>query len=177
MMAASMTHQQIELSELLLGFTEQSIPDSIQVSGLCLDSRILNPGDLFLACSGHETHGANYISQAVEAGAVAIAYEADYSLELPKLSIPVISIDKLHAKVGEIAHRFYQYPSNDLKVIGITGTNGKTSVAWFLAEILSHDKQAVGMIGTLGKGLFGKLEKKNLFVFAFTFAILIIINC
>ncbi len=158
MMVAFNSHLSIELSELLAGFTDQLVPDAIHVTGLCLDSRTLKAGDLFLACSGNQTHGANYISKAVAAGAIAIVYEADYSLELPKLNIPVISIENLHAKVGEIAHRFYQYPSNDLKVIGITGTNGKTSVAWFLSEILNQTEKPVGMIGTLGKGLFGSLE-------------------
>lgn len=158
MMTASNYQTGMRLSQLLDGLSDQPIREDITVHGLTLDSREVTTGDVFIALSGTQQHGADYIPAAVEAGASAIIYEADYTLELPKLTIPIISVDQLTKKAGEIAHRFYQLPSNDIRVIGITGTNGKTSTAWFLAQALQRDNDSVGFIGTLGTGLFGELQ-------------------
>ncbi len=159
MMAAENTHTVITLDTLLSDLTTQAIPLEIQLSGLSLDSRKVKKGDLFIALSGTQQHGANFIPAAIEAGAAAIVIEANYTLQLPKLKVPLISIDALSAKIGEIAHRFYHCPSEEINVIGITGTNGKTSTAWFFAQSLHSEKTPVGFIGTLGKGYIDNLEE------------------
>ena len=158
MMTADQNAYSMSLKQLLDDFCDQNLTDNIRITGLTLDSRKVSVGDLFIACAGTQQHGAEFIPAAVKAGAVAIVYEADYPLQLPKLPVPIISIKNLGVIAGQIANRFYQYPSERINVIGITGTNGKTSTSWFLAESLHADNNPVGMIGTLGTGLFGNLQ-------------------
>lgn len=151
------------LTYLLQGLVQDDISERIEVTGISMDSRCLQPGDLFMACSGTQQHGARYISDAVKAGAVAVVVDADYELDLPRPKVPMIVVNDLSEKAGEIAHRFYDKPSESIAVIGITGTNGKTSTAWFIAQVLSSAKQSansrtVGFIGTLGTGLIDNLK-------------------
>ena len=147
-----------QLQDLLSGFVLIKEQHNVEITGLALDSREVKPGDLFVALAGTQQHGAEFIPAAEKAGAAAILYEAGYELELPKLDLPLISMAGLSEQAGHIAHRFYAEPSKKLKVIGITGTNGKTSSSWFMAQALQQDKQSVGVIGTLGTGLFGDLS-------------------
>ena len=161
MMAAEHQQYSMTLQQLLEGLSEIDTSININVTGLAVDSRKVSAGDLFIAFSGTNQHGAEFIPAAVKAGAAAIVYEADYPLELPKLSVPIISVKNLKQKAGVIAHRFYQQPSERIDVIGITGTNGKTSTAWFLAQCLQTQNEAVGFIGTLGTGLYGNLQTAN----------------
>ena len=101
---------------------------NLAVSGLCNDSRQLRPGDLFLAVPGRRTSGAQHIAQAVADGAAAVLVDA--ALAPPAgMAVPVLALPDLAARQGVIAARFHGEPSHALKVIGITGTNGKTSVA------------------------------------------------
>ncbi|MDI1352553.1 MAG: Mur ligase domain-containing protein, partial [bacterium] len=116
------------------------------------DSRLIEPGDLFIAYPGEKTDGRLYISKAVSAGAVAVIYEPKdlpNDLELPK-TVPCVAMSHVAEKLAEIAHRFYANPSQFLEVIGITGTNGKTTIAYQLAQ--AHDllKQKAAYIGTIG---------------------------
>ncbi|MDY6993202.1 MAG: UDP-N-acetylmuramoyl-L-alanyl-D-glutamate--2,6-diaminopimelate ligase, partial [Pseudomonadota bacterium] len=125
------------------------------ISGLALDSRHIQPGYVFLALQGHKTHGEHYIQIALERGAQAILKEAT-TAELTWLNhhIPCISVPQLSQKVGHLAAHFYGYPAKQLRVIGVTGTNGKTSTTHFIAQLLPR----CGLIGTLGYGLYGALN-------------------
>lgn len=139
------------LDALLDGFA--SAP-SLPVNDIALDSRRLRPGSLFLACAGTGRHGLNFHSQAVAAGAVAIAYDASTAEVVPADSeLPLVPVDDLAAHVGKIADRFFASPSLDLQVVGVTGTNGKTTVAWLLAQCLAGLKRRCGYSGTLGFGI------------------------
>ncbi len=163
MMTVRNLQKQKTLASLLRGLTEADIYDPLEISGLSMDSRSIQSGDLFLACSGTQQHGARYIPDAVEAGASAIVIDAGYELDLPRPEIPMISLKNLSGKVGVIAHRFYDRPSESIHVVGITGTNGKTSTAWFVAQVLSMHGQGVaaqqaGFIGTLGTGFVNNLK-------------------
>lgn len=140
----------MRLSELL---PIAAAADSV-ISGLALDSRQIQPGYVFLALQGHKTHGEHYIQTALERGAQAILKEATVA-ELTWLNqhIPCISVPQLSQKVGHLAAQFYGYPTKQLRVIGVTGTNGKTSTTHFIAQLLPQ----CALIGTLGYGVYGQL--------------------
>lgn len=162
MMAAqrSDTNEPIWLSALLEGIAEVPAGSDRAVMGLTADSRRVRPGDLFFACRGIKTKGHEFICDAVRYGAVAVVYEAP-SDTLPALPVrvPLIGVADLPFKMGLIADRFYGHPSSSVSVIGVTGTNGKTSTSHFIAHALSKGVAApCGLIGTLGSGLYGNLN-------------------
>ncbi|MGB6242904.1 MAG: bifunctional UDP-N-acetylmuramoyl-L-alanyl-D-glutamate--2,6-diaminopimelate ligase MurE/UDP-N-acetylmuramoyl-tripeptide--D-alanyl-D-alanine ligase MurF [Castellaniella sp.] len=116
---------------------------------LCLDSRQIQPGDVFFACPGIAADGRAYMEQAAAAGAAAIVCAAGGS-HTPPDAVPVLMVDGLNALLGEIAHLWYGRPSDALTVIAVTGTNGKTSTARWLADALNAEGMPCGTIGTLG---------------------------
>jgi UDP-N-acetylmuramoyl-L-alanyl-D-glutamate--2,6-diaminopimelate ligase len=149
---------QRRLSNLLQGLA--SVPQELdrEIGRLTLDSRAVQPGGLFLACQGAQSHGLVYAEQAYRQGAVAIAWEpVDAALEARaaalarRLDIALLRIPKLARLASLIAARFYDFPSRQLQVVGITGTNGKTSVSHLLAQALQPHTPC-GIIGTLGVG-------------------------
>lgn len=133
---------------------QQFISPDLKVSGLAIDSREIQVGDVFLALVGHQKHGYEFARQAEQNGAVAILAETPLPQELggQTVDIPVYEIDQLSQQLGHLAAGFYQYPSKDLKVIAVTGTNGKTSTAWLLTQALEHLEQKAAYMGTLGVG-------------------------
>ena len=153
----------MRLKELLEGFI--SFPTSTletaedrQITGLALDSREVIEGNVFIALAGAKQHGLVHVGQALDKGACAVVYEPTgdrkHLAEHIK-NVPMIAVDKLGLKLGAIAARFYGDPSRFMNVIGITGTNGKTSCSQFLSQMLDD----CGIIGTLGWGEWGKLSK------------------
>ena len=122
-----------------------------EIQGLALDSRRVKAGDLFLACAGRQHDGRRHIEQAVAAGAVAVAFEPD-GFSAPALAVPMLAVSGLHQQLSTLADRFYGQPSATLQVVGITGTNGKTSVSQMLAQALNQLGSRCGVIGTLGSG-------------------------
>ena len=144
------------LSQLLTNSLAAQI--DCPVNGLALDSRTVSPGDVFLALAGTQTHGDLYIDSALQKGAVAIFKEAPVTgVEILADDRPCISIPNLSEQVGEMAARFYGHPSRQMHVIGVTGTNGKTSVTHAIAQLLSTNKPC-GLVGTLGYGIYGQLQ-------------------
>jgi UDP-N-acetylmuramoyl-L-alanyl-D-glutamate--2,6-diaminopimelate ligase len=138
------------LSELLLGLADA--PD-LPVSGIASDSRQLKDGFLFLACEGVSSHGLDYLSDAHNAGVCAVAWDASTASAPADLGVPMIAVENLAAHMGEIANRYYGNPSSNLKTIGVTGTNGKTTVAWLIAQCLHQLDERCGYLGTLGFGI------------------------
>jgi UDP-N-acetylmuramoyl-L-alanyl-D-glutamate--2,6-diaminopimelate ligase len=129
---------------------------------LTLDSRLVRPGDLFLAVPGLKVDGRDYIADAIAHGASAVAYEAEGAKVLPFTDIPLIPVKGLIAQLSEIAGRFYGEPSRQLQLLGVTGTNGKTSVTQLVAQALDLLGQHCGLIGTLGTGFYGSLKSGRL---------------
>lgn len=125
-------------------------PRQLTVSALTMDSRLVQPGDVFLACAGDRIHGLAYADQARAAGAALVLWEP------PRGGSPIgedyLEVPELRARAGEIAARLLERPARDLTVIGITGTDGKTSCAHFLVQCLDRADQPCGLIGTLGWG-------------------------
>ncbi|MGH8174392.1 MAG: UDP-N-acetylmuramoyl-L-alanyl-D-glutamate--2,6-diaminopimelate ligase [Rhodanobacteraceae bacterium] len=130
----------------------------IVVHGLALDSRDIRAGDAFVALKGAHHHGITFAPTALARGAAAIlAEKPETAAPAPALSpeAPTIWIEGLREKVGPIAARFFGNPSQALTVIGVTGTNGKTSTVHLLAQALHRAGHRVATIGTLGAGLVG----------------------
>ena len=128
--------------------------------GLALDSREIQPGYLFLAVRGHDHHGLKYLNDARRRGAVAVAFDPDGAVEyLQDLKgFPVFAVRQLAQQAGPIAARFYADPSAAQQVAAVTGTNGKTSVSLLVAQTLTHLGRPCGLLGTLGYGVYGKLQ-------------------
>lgn len=138
------------LADLLQGYADAP---AIPVHGISSDSRRLQRGDLFLAVQGATSHGLDYIGQAIEAGVCAVAWDTSTGTEPADVGVPLIGVDGLMNSVGEIANRFYGQPSEHLDVIGVTGTNGKTTVAWLIAQAAELLGERCAYLGTLGYGV------------------------
>jgi UDP-N-acetylmuramoyl-L-alanyl-D-glutamate--2,6-diaminopimelate ligase len=138
------------LADLLQGIAEAP---AIPVHGIASDSRLLQRGDLFLAVQGMGSHGLDYLAQAHAAGVSAVAWDASTGTEPQDIGVPMIPVTGLAQQLGEIANRFYGRPSEQLDVIGVTGTNGKTTVAWMIAQALELLDERCAYLGTLGYGV------------------------
>jgi len=166
------TAEQLNSNGILLDLINGlvSLPDPVPLAvnvvatGIQMDSRLLQKGDLFLACFGNNHDAREYIDEAVELGVAAVLVESGGKWQGVRLikDVAVIAIDNLSAKLGEIAARFYSHPSKRLSVIGITGTNGKTSCSQFIAQALANSGFSCGTMGTLGYGVYGKLKETQL---------------
>ncbi|MEX2320055.1 MAG: UDP-N-acetylmuramyl-tripeptide synthetase, partial [Saccharospirillum sp.] len=136
----------------LPGFPELS---NLAVRDLTLDSREVGRNDVFIALKGAAFDGHDYIDAAVKAGAVAVI--AEHPVE--NVPVPVLVMSDLRARLGNLAHDFYQAPSEQLQLIGVTGTNGKTSTCQYIAQSLDYLGKRCGIIGTNGQGLWGALQE------------------
>lgn len=143
-------------------YPEYDFPKNITVWGLCCDSRHVQKGDVFFALSGTQKNGSDFIDEAIQKGAVAVLQSGDVFYHTTKNNVPVIVLPKLSQHVGEIATHFYGYPTRAMKVIGVTGTNGKTTSAYLLAQMLEKLNNQVALIGTLGVGRLHALQYTGL---------------
>jgi UDP-N-acetylmuramoyl-L-alanyl-D-glutamate--2,6-diaminopimelate ligase len=138
----------------LLGFDSD-----LEIADLTLNSNDVVEGSVFIALKGANHHGLIYAKSAIEKGAIAILFDnedAELANEILANSDTLkISVENLAKNLGEIAARFYGQPSQKINVIGITGTNGKTSCSQFLAQALEN----CGVIGTIGWGKIGNLKE------------------
>jgi UDP-N-acetylmuramoyl-L-alanyl-D-glutamate--2,6-diaminopimelate ligase len=156
------------LAELMAGLAVA--PAALEISDVTLDSRAASPGALFLACRGRGHHGAQFTGEAVARGASAVLYEPSAGArELIEAGLAaagrgdgaapvfVAPVPQLGRHAGIIADRFFGRPSQSLTVAGITGTNGKTTCAWLLAQALSRCNRPAAYMGTIGFGFPGAL--------------------
>ena len=150
----------VSLAEILRGNAEIPPGRDLKLQGLALDSRAVHPGYLFLACRGHDHHGLQHLADARARGALAVAYDPEGALDyLPALKgLPAFAVRNLEQHAGFMAARFYGDPSASQQVAAVTGTNGKTSVSLITAQALTELGKSCGVLGTLGYGLYGKLE-------------------
>jgi UDP-N-acetylmuramoyl-L-alanyl-D-glutamate--2,6-diaminopimelate ligase len=160
MMALQVSTDGITLGDLLQGLVPEESVQNRLVTGMTLDSRHINAGDLFLACRGLSVDGAKFIDDAIAAGASAVLIDAASARETQNYPVPIIAVPELAEKAGLIASRFYDLPSASINVIGITGTNGKTSIAYFIVQSLNaNSDENAGVVGTLGIGVPGKMQE------------------
>ncbi|MBS0364454.1 MAG: UDP-N-acetylmuramoyl-L-alanyl-D-glutamate--2,6-diaminopimelate ligase [Proteobacteria bacterium] len=146
------------LAELTAGLLEA--PADVRVSDVTLDSREVRPGTLFLAMRGARHHGLQFLPQVLAGGARAVLYEPrDRPQSLPAIPAQtwMAPLPQLAQHAGVIADRFFGAPSARLTVAGITGTNGKTTCAWLLAQALRQCRGPAAYMGTLGYGLPSQL--------------------
>ena len=122
-------------------------PD-VEISGIATDSRKLVAGELFCAMKGDAVDGHDFIDQAVAAGAAALAVESESYATSQRLTC--VADKDLKKNLGGMAARFYDHPADDMRVVGVTGTNGKTSITHYIAALLDQLGPGCGVIGTLG---------------------------
>ncbi|MCL7715608.1 UDP-N-acetylmuramoyl-L-alanyl-D-glutamate--2,6-diaminopimelate ligase [Stenotrophomonas mori] len=141
----------LALSQLLPDLELTADP---RIGGLVLDSRHVRPGDAFVAIAGFGAHGLGFVDQARAAGASAILFEPPAPAALPAPA-DAIAVPGLRARMGAMADQFHGRPSHAMTMVGVTGTNGKTSTVQLLAQAWHLLGTASGSIGTLGVGLYG----------------------
>jgi len=138
------------------------IPADLGISGLVQDSRAVARGDAFVAIAGFGAHGLNFVAQAERAGAAVVLFEPPMPDEFigaeQAAGIPVLAVPGLRARLGALADRFHGAPSEAMTVVGVTGTNGKTSTVQLIAQAWTLQGRTAGTIGTLGAGLYGRVE-------------------
>ena len=128
--------------------------EAFDVSGLSLNTKTLTKGDLFIALQGEKNHGAEYIDSAIENGCIGVLIEGkDFDCD-----VPTIRIDNLKPQLSGLAQNFYT-KAKDVDLIAVTGTNGKTSVSYYISQLLDFLEVNNGVIGTLG---ISKVEKKSI---------------
>jgi UDP-N-acetylmuramoyl-L-alanyl-D-glutamate--2,6-diaminopimelate ligase len=130
----------------------------VWISGIATDSRKVVAGDLFIAQRGTTHDGHDHIDAAVARGAVAVLVDRDVASS----SAMIVKVDDTRRMAGRVAARFYDHPSRDLGCIGVTGTNGKTSVSHFAAALLTESGRPTGYGGTLGWGFAGRSSSSDL---------------
>jgi len=137
----------MQLQELVKNIQFKGTPDNREISSITYDSRKVKPGTLFVAISGMQTDGHEFIPQAIENGAVAILSNG----RSPKTkTVPILQVKDPRLAMSQISAQFYGNPSEKMNIVGITGTNGKTSITHILHHILQTSGAACGTLGTLG---------------------------
>lgn len=122
------------------------------------DSRKVQTGDVFLAYPGHASDGRKYIGTAIERGAVAILWEREGFAWDPAWNVPNLPVDRLRWLVSDIADEVFGHPSQQMWMVGVTGTNGKTSISQWIARAFNHLERRCAVIGTIGNGFPGNLN-------------------
>ena len=138
------------LKDLLYGIKDAP---PIKYNNICDDSRYVNKGTVFFAVKGLSSDGCDFIESAINSGACAVVYEPPYDLSNIETSIPIIAVDDLKLEIANIVSRHYESSINEMSIIGVTGTNGKTTVSWLIHQGFKKIGYKSGYIGTLGHGL------------------------
>ncbi|RUO23520.1 UDP-N-acetylmuramoyl-L-alanyl-D-glutamate--2,6-diaminopimelate ligase [Aliidiomarina iranensis] len=129
----------------------------LTISGLKLDSRKIASGDAFIAVPGAATDGREYIDSAIAAGASVVLADMDEWTRGELDGVPLIGIPNLASEISHIAGRFFQQPDSQLRLIGVTGTNGKTTVSHLVAQLWQQLEPSAAVLGTLGSGVLPNL--------------------
>ena len=147
------TRHQIGLTELL---GDRATVGGSVVSGITMDSRLVRPGDLYVALSGAHHHGAEFARQAAEAGAVAVLTDSAGGQIAQGLPLPVVVVDHPRQAMAAVAATIYGRPADALTMCAVTGTNGKTTTTFLLEAALRADGVNTGLVGTVGFRLNGE---------------------
>lgn len=145
------------LAELLEGFVAAPVAE-VTVSGLCEDSRRVVPGDAFVAVRGASADGHAFAAAAADRGAAVILAER----AVAGVAVPVIEVPELRRRRGALAARLHHDPGAALHCVGVTGTNGKTSIAHYIADLAGRVGRSAGYLGTIGWGRVGALQPARL---------------
>ena len=137
---------------------DEPLAPALEISGLSDDSRDVRPGDAFVAVAGAAADGHEHAAVAVERGAACVLAERP----LPPLSAPVVQVPELRKRRGALAAKLHAAPSRNMVCVGVTGTNGKTSIAYQLAGLAAKLGRPAAYLGTLGWGELGALAPSRL---------------
>src|SRR2546423_12621519 len=140
---------------LLDGVEVLSQSGSAFVKGLAYDSRRVQPGWLFVAMRGETTDGNRYIDAAIQAGAVAVV--TDSSTETPREGVGWVVVSHGRRALARLSANLYKHPANRLKLVGITGTNGKTTTAYLVESVFQVAKRKSVLVGTIEYHVAGKI--------------------
>ena len=143
----------IALADVCAQLGEGGMPTGaadVVVTGVSLDSRAVRSGDLYLALPGRHTHGARHAAEAVASGAAAIVTDAEGAGLCVGLDVPVVVVDDPRAASGVLSCAVHDWPARSLQMLGVTGTNGKSTVTAMVEAGLREADWRVGTIGTLG---------------------------
>ncbi len=154
-MPAEALRPHCNLRQLFEGIADA--PD-IEITGISSNSSKLSPGNVFFALVGETGHGLDYVDEALQAGAHAVIWDSSADVIAPdNAAVPMIPVAGLTTHIGEIANRFFDAPSRTMKVVGVTGTNGKTTVTFLVAQCMQLRGNTCAYLGTLGFGI-GELD-------------------
>lgn len=131
---------------------------NVAITHLVTDSRAVGQGDTFVAYPGEKADGRQFIAQAIARGANAVIWEAQHFAWDDAWQIPNLAVSDLRHKAGWLADAVYGSPSEKLWLVGITGTNGKTSTSHWIAHVLNEAGKKCALVGTLGNGFIGDLQ-------------------
>ena len=140
---------------------ELSLPIDIPITGITDDSRKVQKGDLFLAVTGADFDGKNYISEVANKFAAAVVCDSKVENKVD-YNVPIFEANDLSSRRGQIAGLFYDCPSASMTMIGVTGTNGKTSCSQFIATALDFLGKPSGVVGTMGYGTGDRVKNPGL---------------
>ena len=146
------------LKALLPATLTQGLSSDPHITGLKIDSRDIQNGDLFVAYPGVLADGRDYIDAAIQNGASAVLAEAFDSGCEPESTVPVIAVKNVKGLIGSVAANFFDHASQKMKVVAVTGTNGKTSLTQMIAQAMDFLTVHSAVIGTLGNGIVGNLK-------------------
>ena len=144
------------IAEAIIGLNvvSQTGDLTVEVVDVTDDSRLVKPGTLFVAVKGRQYDGHDFISQACEQGAVGVMVEAPFReaghCSLTEQALALVEVDDTRAGLGWVASHFWNEPSRSLTMIGVTGTNGKTTVTHVVKGLLEASGRTVGLLGTIG---------------------------
>ncbi|OEF11346.1 UDP-N-acetylmuramoyl-L-alanyl-D-glutamate--2,6-diaminopimelate ligase [Aliivibrio logei] len=150
----------MQLSELLLPWCE--LNQAVEISSMTLDSRKVTTGCLFVAIKGHAVDGRQFIPVAIKQGASAVLAQSDEVNQTGTINFldqtPIIYLDALSIKLSAVAGRFYHAEQRKMQLVGITGTNGKTTISQIIAQWATLLGKPAGVMGTTGNGLLTDLK-------------------
>ena len=137
----------MKLKEVLNNLDIKSISGDIDIdiNNIEYDSRKVSEGTLFVCVKGFNSDGHKYINSAIEKGAKVFLVEEDINIE----GYTFIKVEDTRKDLAIVSDNFYNHPSQKMNVIGVTGTNGKTSITTFLNQILTSYNKKVGLVGTI----------------------------
>lgn len=134
------------------------------VSGICYDSRKVKANCLFVCVKGTKVNGHSYVNEAIKNGATAVVIEENIQYEKLEQDVTIIMVKNTKAALACVANIFYNEPSKEINLVGVTGTNGKTTVIHYIRNVLEGYGRKAGLIGTLGYELEGEkieIDKTN----------------